>query len=69
MEKTEIENEIKKIMIILKELNMKNDNSSTLYAPLLWRLSCLKSNNPTPLPLIKLQYHDVNIDIDIDIDK
>ena len=67
MEKAEIENEIKEINSILENLINKNvDNLRILCVPLLFRLACLKSNNPQPLPVIKKQYHDVHIDIDID---
>ena len=54
-------------LAILENLINKNvDNLRILCVPLLFRLACLKSNNPQPLPVIKKQYHDVHIDIDID---
>jgi hypothetical protein len=68
MEKTEIENEIKQIELLLEKIIIKNDdnlNLQSICAPLLWRLSCLKSDNPLPLPLIKLSCHDVKININI----
>jgi len=66
MEKTEIENEIKQIELLLENIIIKNDdtlNLQSICAPFLWRLSCLKSDNPQPMPLIKLSRHDVNINI------
>ena len=66
MEKTEIENEIKQIEVLLEKIIMRNEDGldmRMMCAPFLWRLSCLKSDNPQPLPLIKLSRHDVNINI------
>jgi hypothetical protein len=71
MEKTEIENEIKQIEVLLEKIIIRNKDNLNLHnlqilcAPLLWRLSCLKSDNPQPMPLVKLFPHDIDINVNI----
>lgn len=62
MNKSEIEDEIKFTENIIK-VYKENNTPVNLYIPILFRLSHLKNNNPQPLPLVNVTYHDVIIDL------
>ena len=68
MNKSEIEDEIQLIENIIKDYK-ENNTPVNLYIPILFRLSQLKNDNPQPLPLINLIYHDIIIDLNLKNDK
>jgi hypothetical protein len=73
MNKSEIEDEIQLIENIIKDYKENNTPVNlyipNLYIPILFRLSQLKNDNPQPLPLINLIYHDIIIDLNFKNEK